>query len=155
MPKDNLQAFIKYMSSLWGTLGGITAIFPLANLLYEIIPLPVDSYDKSTAPIAIPITSLVSVFTLFYSFVQRNKFHPTKAKQARTYFILGLVSLALFFLLNHFLYPLRVRLFPGLDSTDDYIFMLVCIVPFYVAFFSCATRAFAILALIEFKREAD
>ena len=53
-------------------------------------------------------------------------------------------------LLEHFEYPLRSRLFPELDSTDDYI--LIC------WYCSISTSSFlrysclAILALIEFKQ---
>ena len=36
-----------------GLLAGITSIFPLADVLFKIIPLPVDAYDKSTARISI------------------------------------------------------------------------------------------------------
>ena len=52
--KQDLKTFLAYIGSVWGLLAGITSIFPLANVLFKIIPLPVDAYDKSTAPIAIP-----------------------------------------------------------------------------------------------------
>ena len=152
MANNDLQGFIKYMTSLWGVLGGITAVFPLADVIFQVIPLPIDPYEKSTAPIAIPLTTLVSVFILFYVFVQRDKVTSGTAPQAGKFFILGLISLMVFFLLDHFEYPLRSALFPGLDSADDYILLLVGIVPFYILFFASVTCAFAILALIEFKR---
>ena len=142
------------MSSLWGALGGITAVFPLADVLFKVIALPVDTYDKSTAPVAIPVTSLVALFALFYTFVQRDKSRSATARRSGVFFMLGMISLVAFFLLKHFEYSLRVTLFPSLDSTDDYVLLLVGVVPFYAAFFACVTRAFAILALMEFKRSS-
>lgn len=148
----DLKAFITYITSLWGVLTGVTAVFPLADVFLKVIPLPIDGYEKSTAPIAIPMTTLVALFILFYSFVQRDKINSTMSRKAGMFFIVGLTALLVFFFLNHFEYPLRVRIFPDLDSTDDYVLMLGFIVPFYVAFFAFVTRAFAILALIEFQR---
>lgn len=151
METDDFKGFIKYLSSLWGALGSITVIFPLADVLFKVIPLPVDPYGKSTAPIAIPITSLVAFFMLFYTFAQRQNPRVLSARHSGACFMLGFVSLALFLLLAHFEYMLREHLFPFLDSTDDYILYLVGVVPFYALFFACVTRAFAILALMEFR----
>ncbi len=152
MANNDLRGFIGYLGSLWGVLGSITAVFPLADVLFKVIPLPVDAYEKSAAPVAIPVTSLVTLFTLFYTFVQRGKSRSATARRAGLFFILGMVSLVAFFLLEHFEYQIRVWLFPSLDSTDDYVLFLVGVVPFYVAFFACVTRAFATLALMEFRR---
>jgi len=151
MANKDFPSFVKYMTSLWGALGGIVVVFPLADVLFNVIPLPVDAYEKSTATVAIPLTSLVSAFTLLYTFVQRDHPRSVTARRAGVYFTLGLASLLLFLLLEHFEYALRNAWFPSLDSTDDYVLMLAGIVPFYLAFFACVTRAFAILALIEFK----
>ena len=152
MAKD-LRAFITYLTSLWGMLAGITAVFPLADVFLKVIPLPVDPYDHATAPIAIPITTLVALFILLYSFVQRNQIDATMSRRASILFVVGLLSLVVFFLMEHFEYALRSRLLPDLDSTDDYVLLMVGVVPFYVLFFACVSRAFAILALIEFKRQ--
>lgn len=152
MADHDLRSFIRYISSLWGALGGIAAVFPLADVLFKVIPLPVDAYEKSTAPLAIPIASLVALFTLFYTFVQRDAQSAT-ARRSVMFLMLGMISLGVFFLLGHFEYSLRAQLFPSLDSTDDYVLLLVGVVPFYVAFFGCVTRAFAIMALMEFTRE--
>ncbi|MBM4263642.1 MAG: hypothetical protein FJ145_19720 [Deltaproteobacteria bacterium] len=155
MASDDLRDFLRYMSSLWGALGGVTVLFPLADTLFRVIPLPSDSYGQSTAPIAIPIASLVGLFTLFYTFVQRKRSDSTPARRAGLFFFLGMICLMLFFLLNHFEYRLRVAFLPGLDSSDDYVLFLVAVVPLYIGFFACVTRAFAILALMEFKPRAD
>lgn len=152
MAPQDFSGFMKYMTTLWGALGGLTVVFPMADTLFKVIPLPADGYGQSTAPIAIPMASLVAAFTLLYTFVQRDRAQFATARRSGTFFTLGLASLLAFFLLDHFEYTLRERFFPGLDSTDDYVLMLVAIVPFYVTFFACVTRAFAILALIEFKR---
>ncbi len=154
MANEDFQSFVKYMASLWGALGGIVVVFPFADVLLKVIPLPVDSYGKSTATIAIPVTSLVAAFLLLYTFVQRDRPQTTTTRKAGMYFTLGLGSLLLFLLLEHFQYPLRSAYLPELDSTDDYVLMLVAIVPFYVGFFGCVTRAFALLALIEFRRRS-
>ncbi len=152
---EDLKDFITYITSVWGLLAGLTAVFPTADVILKVIPLPVDAYEKSTAPIAIPITTLVALYIVFYSFVRRDRVTPKVSWQASLFFILGLVSLIVFFLLDHFEYPLRVRLFPSLDSSDDYVLMLVGIVPFYVMFFGFVTRAFTILALIEFQHRSS
>jgi hypothetical protein len=152
MANNDFRDFIRYISSLWGILGGIVAVFPLADVLFKVIPLPADAYGKSVGSVAIPVTSLVALFTLFYTFVQRDQSRSVTARRSGVFFVLGMLSLVAFFLLEHFEGTVREKLFPGLDSTDDYVLFLVGVVPFYVAFFGCATRAFAILALMEFKR---
>ncbi len=151
---ENLKDFINYITSVWGLLAGLTAVFPTADVILKVIPLPVDAYEKSTASIAIPITTLVALYIVFYSFVRRDRITPKLSRQASLFFILGLIWLIVFFLLDHFEYPLRTRLFPGLDSGDDYVLMLVGIVPFYVMFFGFVTRGFTILALIEYQRHS-
>ena len=153
MEKQDLEKFLAYISSIWGLLAGITSIFPLANVLFKIIPLPVDAYHKSTEPIAIPLTTLVAVFIIFYSFVQRDQVISNPTRMAKLFFSLGCVSLVIFILLDLFWYPLRERFCPELcDSTTDFAMWLVMLIPFYIGFFACVTRAFTILALVEFKR---
>lgn len=152
MSSNDLPGFVKYVGSLWGVVGAVTAVFPLADAMVRVIPLPVDAYGNDTAPIAIPLATLVSLFVLVYTFVQRDTPRSTTARRASTFLALGMVSLAVFFLLEHFEEPLRMRFLGGLESSDDYALLLVVVVPFYIAFFACATRAFAVLALIEFKR---
>ena len=155
MSSKDFLGFIRYICTLWGVLGSITAVFPLADILLKRIPLPVDSYGNSTASVAIPIALLAALFTLFYTFVQRDKSRSTNARRSGYYFCIGLICLIMFFLLGHFEQPIRMKLFSSdfLDSTDDYVLLLVGVVPFYVAFFASITRAFAILALMEFQRE--
>ena len=152
---SDIRSFIKYVSTLWGGLGGLAAVFPLADVLFEVIPLPVDAYGNSTAPVAIPVTSLAAIFTLLYTFVLRDKAKHITTRRAGIFFVIGMAALMIFFLLQHFEYSLRAKYFPDLDSTDDYILYLVFVVPFYAAFFACLTRSFSILALIEFRREKN
>lgn len=152
MEDNDFQGFIRYIRTLWGVLGSITAVFPMADHLFNVIPLPIDGYGNDTASVAIPVASLVSFFMLFYTFVQRDKSRSATARRSGIFCTLGIASLVAFFLLEHFEERLRIRLFPSLDSTDDYVLLLVGVIPFYVAFFACMTRAFAILALIEYKR---
>ena len=156
MPGKDFQAFIRYISTLWGVLGSITVVFPLADIILKRIPLPV-ACGNSTSSVGIPITLLASLFVLLYTFVQRHRHTATSARRSGIFFFLGLIFLVIFLLFSHFEQPLRERLFDPdvIDSSDDYVLLLVGVVPFYVAFFACITRAFAILALIEFLREGD
>jgi len=150
-----IRDFIQFISTIWGSLATLTAIFPLSGKLFEVIPLPVDAYERSTAPIAIPLTTLVSLFVIFYSFVQRDNVIINQTRRAKIFFALGFVSLAIFFMLDQFWYPLRVWLCPErCDSTTDYRMWLVMLIPFYIAFFACVTCAFTMLALVEFKRRS-
>jgi hypothetical protein len=153
MAESEFREFIRYMRSLWAILAGVTAVFPLSDILFKVIPLPVDAYEKSTAGLAIPVTTVVTLFMLFFTFVQRDRFSSAATARSGLFFLLGLFCLVIFFLLGHFEESLRMRLLPGLDSTDDYIILLVAVVPFYVGFFAFVTRAFTILALMEFKRK--
>ena len=155
MRNNEFNRFIQYMSSLWAILAGLTAVFPLADVLLKVIPLLVDAYDKSTAPVVIPITMVVTLFTLFSTFVQRDRFQSVSTSRYGMLFVLGMFSLAAFFVFKHFEEPLRMKMLPGLDSTDDYILLLVVVVPFYVGFFALVTRAFTILALLEYRRKED
>ena len=86
MANEDFHSFVKYMTSLWGALGGIAVVFPMADVLFNVIPLPVDPYEKSTASVAIPLTSLVAAFTLLYTFVQRDRLRCATARRAGAYF---------------------------------------------------------------------
>ena len=127
---EDFRGFITYITSVWGLLTGLTAVFPTTDVILKVIPLPVDAYEKSAAPITIPITTPVALYIVFYSFVRCDRVALKLSRQASLFFILGLISLIVFFLLDHFEYPLRTRLFPSLNSGDDYILMLVGMVPF-------------------------
>ncbi len=80
METDDFKGFIKYLSSLWGALGSITVVFPLVDVLFKVIPLPVDSYGKSTAPIVIPITSLVALFMCAFAILALMEFRHRRTR---------------------------------------------------------------------------
>ena len=69
----------------------------MADVLFKVIPLLVDGYEKSTASVAIPVTSLVAAFTMLYTFVHA----PTAVRQyCKASAALGLLSLVVFFCWN-------------------------------------------------------
>ena len=159
-----LKKFLKFLSNLWGILGGISVFFPLSNSLLK-GGLPLEMWDEGGLAFLPPelitmITTLVAVFTIFWTYGQRDRLKRNKNHVRRVAcfsFVFGLISLTLFIVVytlmkNDFHYSVM-----GWTS-DDFrrLFFDLILLVLYAGFFGLMTRAFMLLASVEyFKREVN
>jgi len=159
---EQLRNFLKFVSNLWGILGGISLLFPLSNVLVRAIPLAM--WDEGALAFLSPdlvttVSTLVAIFAIFWTYGQRDSFEDNAARARRNAFLsfaLGLGALLLYvvaytLLKNDFHYSVM-----GWTSDDGrrVLFDLLLLV-LYSGFFGLMTRSFMLLASVEyFRRES-
>lgn len=149
-----LREFLRFLRSLWGLLAGISTLFPLSNAFIQLIPIagtgrPLRNLDPAGVS---AVTVLTCVFLTFAAVGQRASFQePARraryAGWARLSFGIALALLAVYvlgpngfqrLLLTGSGGELNVALYDGLFAA------------LYVATFALLTRAFLLLALLEY-----
>jgi hypothetical protein len=156
------EAFVTFLRNLWGTLAGISILFPLSNVFIQIIPL--DKFDNGgplvwfSPRLFTTLATLVSLFIILWEFGQRNRFQSSKArhsiqKQAWGSFATGLFAILLYLASYYFL---AINAFDvlGWESADSR--RLIGEIPLlilYSVFFAFVTRAFVLLGMLEFFRQ--
>lgn len=154
-----IKEFFTFVSTLWGILGGISALFPLSNFLMKGgIPLKMWD-DKGGLAFLHPdlvsiVATLVAIFTIFWIYGQRDSLARKTGRTRRAAgfcFAFGLVTLFLYMVVytlmeNDFHYVVM-----GWTSDDPrrVLFDLV-LLALYSAFFGLMTRAFMLLAAAEY-----
>lgn len=64
--KNDIQAVIAYLSSLWGLVSGLSLLFPLSNVLLQAVPNSVFvELQPKTALTPALLTTLATIFSLF------------------------------------------------------------------------------------------
>jgi hypothetical protein len=154
-----IREFLTFVSTLWGLLGGISALFPLSNFLMKGgIPLKM-WYDKGGLAFLRPnlvaiVATLVAIFTIFWIYGQRDSLARKTGRTRRTAgvcFACGLIALLLYMVVytlmeNDFHYVVM-----GWTSDDPrrVLFDLI-LLALYSAFFGLMTGAFMLLAAAEY-----
>jgi hypothetical protein len=161
---DELQAFLAFLSGLWGALTGLSVLFPLANVFFDVIPLREHFQPLFRLPsdVVTPLAVVTSLFVLLATYGRRETIAaaPGRDRTRRTAalsFGVGLTALAIYLfgnaLIGSRLYGDTGRTSVGGDSklvTGDLVF--ICL---YCAFFALLTRAFLLLAMLEYFRQRD
>jgi len=159
---QEFKEFTTFLRNLWGILAGISILFPLSNVLMQIIPL--GTFDDGcvlvwfSARLFTTFATLVSLFLILWTFGQRHHFQTSKPKviiqkQAWLSFGVGLAALITYLGVYYFI-AISAYDILGWESADvrrlaGEIFLLVV----YSAFFALLTRAFVLLGMIEFFRQ--
>ena len=162
-PVSELQSFLVFLGSMWGALAGLSVVFPLSNVLADVIPLSSVNADGAfvrISPAVVTAVSTISVlFSILWLFGTRQDIADSNdvksiRKGALISFALGLV------LLVAYLGLYELKLDQAYSSwgweSDDTRHMLVEIplMALYSGFFVLLTRAFVLLGLIEFYSQA-
>lgn len=162
-PVSELQSFLAFLGSMWGALAGLSVVFPLSNVLADVIPLSSINADGAFARISPAVVTTVStisvLFSILWLFGTRQDIADSSnvtiiRKRAVISFVLGLVLLA------GYLGLYELKLDQAYSSwgweTDDLGHMLVEIplMALYAGFFVLLTTAFVLLGLIEFYAKA-
>lgn len=157
---DELRAFIAFLSSVWGLLGGLSTVFPLSNTIIEVVPLgPPDATPwlgpKFVDPALISaLATLGCIYVVFYSFAQRQVIQNIHRRRIRTMatrsFVLGVIVLALY-LADFYVVPNYIQRGSLLAPTDPVLFVYdIGLVAFYGGAFMLYTRAFVLLGIMEY-----
>lgn len=150
-----LREFLRFLSSLWGILAGISLLFPLSNVLAKVIPVSDAGrpFEDLSSAIVTSVTTVTCLFVTFATFGRRDQFgeperRPRLSRSARISFGLGVAALAVYLLAHNALYSALIADNPnnvlGAALHDGFLGGL------YVAFFALLTRAFQLLAMLEY-----
>lgn len=153
--------FIAFLQSLWGILAGISVLFPLSNALIKVIPLgyilddPAGALEYLSPELITSVTTLIALFTIFWTFGQRHKLKARREKrliQRRAWlsFAVGLLALILYFMVYFGIYALYYEPLEIWSGDPRRLLGDVLLLFSYSAFFALITRAFMLLGMIEF-----
>ncbi len=156
---NELKDFIAFLQGLWGILAGISVLFPLSNVLIEVIPLgqklDTPTFEYISPKLVTVVTTLIALFIILWTFGRRHDFKAQKKRgqirqQAMLSFAFGLLALIIYFVAFYGIYtlfyaPLDIWSGDPRRLIGDIVLMLS-----YSAFFSLITRAFMLLGMIEF-----
>ena len=150
---EELREFLSFLRSLWGLLASISVLFPLSNLLFTVIPVEGggNPFQNLSPRIVTAVTMLTCVFLTFAAFGRRGKFATPErrgryATTARASFAGALATLAVYLLASDALYRELVTE-GGETGTAVYDGVFAAL---YVATFALITRAFLVLAMLEY-----
>lgn len=158
---EDLEELLKFLKSLWGTLGGISVFFPLSNTLLQAIPLSSEVIFAFTPGL---ITALASVFTVYFvfdSFVRRfeliNKPEgPKLFRSAAWRWLWAGTAMLIAYLVLYAFKPEIMWEWLQITSDDArQTFYDIPLMVLYTGFFICLTKAFMLLGMIEFYRRRD
>ena len=152
---QELREFLQFLRSLWGLLAGISVLFPLSNTLVGVIPLgdPQKPFQNLSPGVVAVLATLTCIFVTFATFGRRDQFsNPQRrrryATSARLAFVGAIGALAIYLLAYPALYLelitetegalLGIALYDGLFAA------------LYIASFALLTRAFLLLAMLEY-----
>jgi hypothetical protein len=152
---QELREFLRFLRSLWGVLAGVSVLFPLSNALLTIIPISDGQrpFQNLSPRVVTTLSVLTCIFLTFATFSRRNHFASSKPRvryawTARASFVLGLAALGLYLLTPGHLYYAWITNNPGSDlgvAAYDGLFAAL-----YIATFALFTRAFLVLAMLEY-----
>lgn len=154
---SDLKAFLKYLASLWGLLSLFSAFFPLINYFAKLIRLP-----SSYPDVSILLSTLGSVFVVFFQFTNRKETAKTNVKENGFGYA---VALTLVYVLLPILPSVPPEIYAGWYLSTPWLRFLIEIViwlwlliepALYIIVFYSFTRLFSILAVKEWQtREND
>jgi hypothetical protein len=158
---QEFREFAKFLQSLWGILASLSVLFPLSNVFAKVIPLGV--FDQDGGFVFFPLSlvtamaTLASFFIILSTFGQRHalKSHEQQSffkRQASISFALGVFALIIY-VGGHFV-VLRGLVYGYYERTATYFFEQligdVILLVTYCGFFALMTRAFELLAMLEY-----
>jgi hypothetical protein len=155
--------FISFLKNLWGILAGISVIFPLSNVLIKALPLQKWQgeagtgalYNFSPSLVSV-VASLVALFIILWTFVQRHKIKMIKSnlilRKAGLLFLIGIFALIIYLLIYSLIsdYEIFWSWFNWESDDPRRLVGDVILLVFYCVFFAAITRAFVLLGLSEF-----
>jgi hypothetical protein len=151
----DLRDFLRFLQSLWGILAGVSLLFPLSNVFFDVLPIheKYRPFHNLSAPALTAVTVVTCLFITFATFGRRQEFRDATRRRrfgraARACFLLAVANCAVF-LLGRDLAIDNVIVLGQEDQPPALLFDGVFAIV-YVAFFALMTRAFLLLAMLEY-----
>jgi hypothetical protein len=159
---DEFGSFVEFLGNLWGILAGVSALFPLSNLLFDVVPTDPEvlwalAYIVDPEGLLTTVATVGSLFVILWTFGQRYRFEGWRRRrvQRRAWLTFGVavVLLVVYLLLYAIAASGGEAVIVGpAGSSSDLVFVLyqLAMLLVYAGFFALTTRAFVLLGLIEF-----
>lgn len=156
---EELHEFLRFLRSLWGVLAGISVLFPLSNVFLAVVPISDGGrpFQNVSPAVVTMVTVLTCIFLTFATFARRGRFTQAQhqdrhIRYARISFAGALGALAVYVLAPNGLYRELITESEGEAGIALYDGLFAAL---YIATFALLTRAFLVLAMVEFCRRPD
>lgn len=156
---NELKQFLAFLRNLWGLLAGVSVLFPLSNIVVKVIPMQSLDHDGAFAmmspAIVTTIGTVATLFLVLWMFSRRAQFRreaERRVVQRKAVFSIaaGLFSLVLY-VVGYTVKLASAYDVWGWESQDPrHLFAEVPLLVTYVAAFVFVTRAFLLLAMVEY-----
>jgi hypothetical protein len=155
------REFIKFLSTLWGLLAGISVFFPLSSVFFKVIPLgaygATGVFNHLSPPLITAVATVVTLFVVLSTFGRRDEFKGLGRRDARRQawisMVVGMAALIAYMTIHQIYAEYGYSGF-GLGSDDPLkLFFEIPLLVAYTVFFSLFTRAFMLLGMAEFYRD--
>lgn len=163
---DELKQFTRFLQSLWGTLAGISVLFPLSNALAKVIPLsqwPEGGFVYFSPTLVTAISTVTCLFIILGTFGRRQQFAIAKRRRSinrdsALSFLVGGIGLS-FYLIGHYavVQNFYYTVFNWVTGDPQRAFGDLLLLIAYCVFFAFMTRALMLLGMLEYygsKRQA-
>lgn len=149
-----LRQFLAFLQSLWGLLAGTSVFFPLSNSLVGLVPLQEFDSDGGALYFLSPefVTAMATVATLFVvltTFAGRRRL-TNAVRRAWMAFGIGTVSLVAYLVLYVFAGEYSYPLFDWESEEPVHLLVDIPLAVLYAVFFASITRAFMLMAMLEY-----
>lgn len=155
-----LKEFLSFSKSLWGLLAGISVFFPLSNVLLAAIPLRAYGtedgvFDQLSPHLLTTVASVVTLFVLLVTFSGRGRFADRRRRasllrEACCSLAVGLLSLLLYVGIYRGYSAYAWEPWGWGSGDPRKLLAEIPLLIVYVVFFASLTRAFMLVAMIEF-----
>lgn len=159
---EGFEPFLGFFGNRWGALAGVSALLPLSNLLFGVVPTEPEVI-RTLASVVGPggiftlVATIGSLLVLRWTFDQRDWFADQERQQiqglAWVTFAGALFLLDVYFVLYAIDAVERYDLLVGPNPDIGTVLLVVYDVVLFVVFvgaFALLTRSFVLLGLIEF-----
>jgi hypothetical protein len=159
---DEFGSFVEFLGNLWGILAGVSALFPLSNLLFEVIPTDPEvlwalAYLVDPEGLLTTVATVGSLFVILWTFGQRYRFEDWRRRrvQRRAWLTFGgaVVLLVAYLVLYAIAAGGGEEVIVGpTGESSDLVFVLyqLAMLLVYAGLFALTTRSFVLLGLVEY-----
>lgn len=154
-----IQQFTRFLQSLWAILAGISALFPLSNVLAKVIPLaqlPEGGFAYFNATLVTALSTVTCLFMILWTFGRRQQFaNAARRRLIRRESALSVVAAAvglIVYLIGHYavIRDFYYIVFNWSSTDMRLVFGDLLLLIAYCAFFAFMTRAFMLLGMLEY-----
>jgi hypothetical protein len=159
---DEFGSFVDFLGTLWGILAGVSALFPLSNLLFDVVPTDPEvlwalAYVVDPEGLFTITATIGSLFVILWTYGQRYRFEGWRRRrvQRRAWLTFGgAVGLLVVYLVLYAVAAAggEAMIVGPTTGSSDLVFVLyqLAMLLVYAGFFALTTRAFVLLGLVEF-----